>query len=59
MDNASFWRGAFCGLVTGALITAFTTPRTGSEMRSTVKEKAGKAKTKVGEWRRKPEQNAE
>ena len=56
MSNGAFWRGAVCGLVAGAAITALTTPRTGSEMRSAVRDKAGKAKSKVGELRRKPAQ---
>lgn len=63
MDNegyrSTFWRGAFLGLIIGALIAMLSTPKTGGEMRSAVRDKAGKAKTKVVEWRRKPEQQAE
>ena len=48
-SRATFWRGAFIGLILGALIAALTTPRTGREMRAAVREKAGRTKEKVGE----------
>lgn len=54
-----FWRGAFCGLVVGSVIAMLSTPRTGAQMRTTIKETAGKAKTKVGDLRHRSEQKPE
>ena len=51
-SRATFWRGAFLGLVVGSVLTMLTTPRTGEEMRTAIREKAGKTKEKIGGWRR-------
>lgn len=58
---ANFWRGMFLGAVVGTIVTMLYTPRTGGEMRSTIKDTAGKTKSRIGEWRHKStnEQKAE
>lgn len=50
-NRATFWRGAFIGLLAGAVLTILTTPRTGVEMRAAIREKAGKTKDKISGWR--------
>lgn len=50
-SGANFWRGMFVGAIVGSLTVLLSTPRTGGEMRTVIRENAGKTKNKVSEWR--------